>query len=192
MTPLQGVRPLRGRELGWSDVPVRGFHPRLMILFPSGELVSANLNAPSFHSSLVTRHRTSVVWRHRAQLFIDAVHRSDPDRLAPAFGKPGQRDEMRRHLALPAVAIHFREEGGVAEAAWVGSDGRRLVQRAARIRQAKLIDVAIADDGMMGIAKCDACKTDELRVASAMRPRPPLCQSDWRLTRRSPFGYIAI
>ena len=29
---------------------IRGFHPRLMILFPSGELVSANSNAPPYHA----------------------------------------------------------------------------------------------------------------------------------------------
>ena len=28
-------------------VPIRGLHPRLMILFPFGELISANLNALS-------------------------------------------------------------------------------------------------------------------------------------------------
>jgi hypothetical protein len=48
---------------------------------------------------------------------------------------------------------------------------RRLLLECSRCAQAKLIDVAIADDGRLGIAKCDACKTDELRVASVMRPR---------------------
>ena len=41
-----------------------------------------------------------------------------------------------------------------------------------RCRQARLIDVALTDDGMLGMAKCDECKTDELRFAHAMRPRP--------------------
>ena len=49
---------------------------------------------------------------------------------------------------------------------------QRLPLECSHCGQAKLIDVAIADDGMMGITKCDACKTDELRVASIMRPRP--------------------
>jgi hypothetical protein len=49
---------------------------------------------------------------------------------------------------------------------------QRLLLECSHCRQSKLIDVAIADDGMMGIAKCDACKTDELRVANTMRPRP--------------------
>jgi hypothetical protein len=41
-----------------------------------------------------------------------------------------------------------------------------------RCRRARLIDVALTDDGMLGMAKCDECKTDELRFAHAMRPRP--------------------
>ena len=41
-----------------------------------------------------------------------------------------------------------------------------------RCRRARLIDVALTDDGMLGVAKCDECKTDELRFAHAMRPRP--------------------
>jgi NAD-dependent SIR2 family protein deacetylase len=49
---------------------------------------------------------------------------------------------------------------------------QRLLLECSHCGQSKLIDVAIADDGMMGIAKCDACKTDELRVASVMRPPP--------------------
>jgi hypothetical protein len=35
-----------------------------------------------------------------------------------------------------------------------------------------LIDVALTDDGMLGAAKCDECKTDDLRIAHAMRLRP--------------------
>jgi hypothetical protein len=35
-----------GNSIG-CKIPIRGFHPRLMILFPSGELISTNLNAPS-------------------------------------------------------------------------------------------------------------------------------------------------
>ena len=31
-----------------AGVPIRGFHPRLMILFPFGELISNNLKAPSY------------------------------------------------------------------------------------------------------------------------------------------------
>src|ERR1019366_2197294 len=42
------IRPLRGRKLSCCTVRIRGFHPRLMILFPSGELIKANLNAPSY------------------------------------------------------------------------------------------------------------------------------------------------
>jgi hypothetical protein len=49
---------------------------------------------------------------------------------------------------------------------------QRLPLECLRCGQAKLIDVAIADDGMLGVAKCDDCKTDELRVAHAMRVRP--------------------
>ena len=49
---------------------------------------------------------------------------------------------------------------------------QRLLLDCSHCGQAKLIDVAITDDGMMGIAKCDACKTDELRVANVMRLRP--------------------
>ena len=41
-----------------------------------------------------------------------------------------------------------------------------------RCRRARLIDVALTDDGMLGAAKCDEFKTDELRFAHAMRPRP--------------------
>jgi hypothetical protein len=48
----------------------------------------------------------------------------------------------------------------------------RLPLECSHCGQAKLIDVAIAENGMMGIAKCDTCKTDALRVASIMRPRP--------------------
>ena len=49
---------------------------------------------------------------------------------------------------------------------------QRLLLECSHCRQSKLIDVAITDDGMMGIANCDACKTDELRVANVMRVRP--------------------
>jgi hypothetical protein len=49
---------------------------------------------------------------------------------------------------------------------------QRLPLECLRCGQAKLIDVAIADDGMLGVAKCDECKTNELRVAHAMRLRP--------------------
>ena len=49
---------------------------------------------------------------------------------------------------------------------------QRLLLECSRCRQAKLIDVALTDDGMLGMAKCDECKTDELRFAHAMRPRP--------------------
>jgi hypothetical protein len=49
---------------------------------------------------------------------------------------------------------------------------RRLLLECSRCGQAKLIDVALTDDGMLGAAKCDECKTDELRFAHAMRPRP--------------------
>ena len=49
---------------------------------------------------------------------------------------------------------------------------QRLLLECLHCRQAKLIDVAIANDGMMGVAKCDDCKTDDLRFAHAMRPRP--------------------
>ena len=49
---------------------------------------------------------------------------------------------------------------------------RRLPLQCSSCGQPKLIDVAIADDGMLGIAKCDACKTDELRNANVMRVRP--------------------
>jgi hypothetical protein len=48
---------------------------------------------------------------------------------------------------------------------------QRLLLECSRCRRAKLIDVALTDDGMMGMAKCDECKTDELRFAHAMRPR---------------------
>jgi hypothetical protein len=48
----------------------------------------------------------------------------------------------------------------------------RLLLECSRCERAKLIDVALTDDGMLGIAKCDECKTDELRFAHAMRPRP--------------------
>jgi len=37
-----------GNSVGRS--PIRGLNPRLMILFPSGELISANLSAPSYES----------------------------------------------------------------------------------------------------------------------------------------------
>jgi len=47
-----------------------------------------------------------------------------------------------------------------------------LLLECSRCRQAKLIDVDLTDDGMLGMAKCDECKTDELRVAHVMRPRP--------------------
>jgi hypothetical protein len=47
---------------------------------------------------------------------------------------------MRQHLALLTVAVHFREKCSIAEPARVGIDGRRLLQRAARIRDAKLIE----------------------------------------------------
>jgi hypothetical protein len=49
---------------------------------------------------------------------------------------------------------------------------QRLLLDCSHCGEAKLIDVAITDDGMMGIAKCDACKTDALRVANVMRLRP--------------------
>ncbi|MGZ4384677.1 MAG: hypothetical protein ACXVY3_08755 [Gaiellaceae bacterium] len=49
---------------------------------------------------------------------------------------------------------------------------QRLLLECSRCRQAKLIDVALTDDGMLGMAKCDESKTDELRFAHAMRPRP--------------------
>lgn len=49
---------------------------------------------------------------------------------------------------------------------------QRLLLDCSHCGQAKLIDVAITEDGMMGIAKCDACKTDALRVANVMRLRP--------------------
>ncbi len=48
----------------------------------------------------------------------------------------------------------------------------RLLLECSRCRRARLIDVALTDDGMLGSAKCDECKTDELRFAHAMRPRP--------------------
>jgi hypothetical protein len=48
----------------------------------------------------------------------------------------------------------------------------RLLLDCLHCGQAKLIDVAITDDGMMGAAKCDECKTDGLRFAHAMRRRP--------------------
>ena len=48
----------------------------------------------------------------------------------------------------------------------------RLLLECSRCGHAKLIDVALTDDGMLGAAKCDECKTDELRFAHAMRPRP--------------------
>ena len=47
----------------------------------------------------------------------------------------------------------------------------RLLLECSRCRQAKLIDVAITEDGMLGITRCDACKTDDLRVANALRRR---------------------
>jgi hypothetical protein len=49
---------------------------------------------------------------------------------------------------------------------------QRLLLECSRCRRAKLIDVALTDDGMMGAAKCDECKTDQLRFAHALRPRP--------------------
>ena len=36
-----------GNSICWR-APIRGFHPRLMILFPFGEHISASLNALSF------------------------------------------------------------------------------------------------------------------------------------------------
>ena len=36
---------------------------------------------------------------------------------------------MRRHFTLLAVAVHLREEGGIAEPARIGIDGRRLFER---------------------------------------------------------------
>jgi hypothetical protein len=48
----------------------------------------------------------------------------------------------------------------------------RLMLECSRCRRARLIDVALTDDGMLGAAKCDECKTDELRLAHAMRLRP--------------------
>lgn len=47
----------------------------------------------------------------------------------------------------------------------------RLLLECSRCRQAKLIDVAITEDGMLGMARCDACKTDDLRVGNALRRR---------------------
>lgn len=47
----------------------------------------------------------------------------------------------------------------------------RLLLECSRCRQAKLIDVAITEDGMLGTARCDACKTDDLRVANTLRRR---------------------
>jgi hypothetical protein len=49
---------------------------------------------------------------------------------------------------------------------------QRLLLDCSHCGQPKLIDVAVTQDGMMGIAKCDACKTDALRVANVMRLRP--------------------
>jgi hypothetical protein len=77
--------------------------------------------------------------RHRAQLRVDAVDRRDADRFAPGFWQPSQRHKAGRHLALLAIAVHLGEERGIAEAARIGIDGRRLCQRAARIGDAKLV-----------------------------------------------------
>jgi hypothetical protein len=48
---------------------------------------------------------------------------------------------------------------------------RRLLLECSRCRQAKLIDVDVTDDGMLGVTRCDVCKTDDLRYANASRRR---------------------
>src|SRR5579863_9831473 len=73
-------------------------------------------------------------------MLIGVVHGREADRLAPGLGKPAKRSEARRHLAHLAVAVHFLEEGGIAEPARIGIDGGRPCERAARIGDAKLID----------------------------------------------------
>ena len=45
----------------------------------------------------------------------------------------------------------------------------RLPLECSHCRQAKLIDIAISDDGMVGVAVCDECKTHDLRLANAAR-----------------------
>ena len=45
----------------------------------------------------------------------------------------------------------------------------RLPLECSRCGQGKLIDVAVSDDGMVGAAVCDECKTHDLSLAGAAR-----------------------
>ena len=47
---------------------------------------------------------------------------------------------MRRHASGFAVAVHLGEESGIAEPARIDIGGRRIFERTAQIREAKLID----------------------------------------------------
>lgn len=49
---------------------------------------------------------------------------------------------------------------------------KRLLLECSHCGQAGLIDVAVSDDGMMGVVNCDECKTNGLRSANALRRRP--------------------
>ncbi len=60
--------------------------------------------------------------------------------LPQVLGSQAREARRRRHLTFLAVAVHLREEGGIAEPARIGINGRRFYERAARIRDTKLID----------------------------------------------------
>jgi hypothetical protein len=47
----------------------------------------------------------------------------------------------------------------------------RLPLECSHCRRAKLIDVAISDDGAVGAIVCDECKTNDLSLAAASRRR---------------------
>ena len=63
-----------------------------------------------------------------------------PHVIFPKSWAARQAQKARRHLTLLTVAVHLREEGGVAESARIGIDRRRLFEQTARIRDANLID----------------------------------------------------
>lgn len=48
---------------------------------------------------------------------------------------------------------------------------QRLLLACPTCRQAKLIDVAVRDDGVMGVVKCDECKGRDILAGSGAKAR---------------------
>jgi hypothetical protein len=71
----------------------------------------------------------------------------------------------------------------------------RLLLECSACGQGKLIDVAVSDDGLIGVVKRDECKTKDLRAAHASRrparrPTVEATVSDGRGSSDLPMGRL--